>query len=170
MLRLETHNLKLKPDKTKLFAKELNYLGHVISGNGIRVDPAKTEKVREFPTPKNVTQVQSFLGLASYYRRVVPSFSRLAKPLHSLCKKGCQFEWTEACQEAFQALKSELISDRVLAHANFSQQMRVTCDASAYGIGATVGQTDPETGCERPIIFISRLLRRSELNYSTIEK
>lgn len=170
LTRLGSHKLKLKPEKARLFAPEVEYLGHIISGDGIRANPSKTECVRDFPVPQNVTQVQSFLGLASYYRRFVPSFSRMAKPLHTLCKKNHPFEWTDACQEAFQKLKDELISDRVLAHADFTRQMRVTCDACGYGIGATLGQIDPITGGERPILFISRLLRRSELNYSTIEK
>lgn len=170
LTRLESHNIKLKPEKARMFAPEVEYLGHIISNDGIRANPKKTECVRDFPVPQNVTQVQSFLGLASYYRRFVPSFSRIAKPLHTLCKKNHLFEWTDACQDAFQKLKDELISDRVLAHVNFTQQMRVTCDACGYGIGATLGQLDPETGGERPILFISRLLRKSELNYSTIEK
>lgn len=168
--RMRLHNIKLKPEKVKFFATEVAYLGYVVSGDGIKTDPKKTESIRNFPTPQNVTQVQSFLGLANYYRRFVAEFSEIARPMYRLTKKEVTFDWNDDCVKAFERLKEILTSNIVLAHPDFTRQMIVTCDASGYGLGATLGQIDPATNRERPILFISRLLRKAELNYSTIEK
>lgn len=168
--RMRKHNIKLNPEKVKFFANEVAYLGYIVSGEGIKTDPKKTDSIRNFPTPQNVTQVQSFLGLANYYRRFVAQFSDIARPMYRLTKKEVIFNWNDDCVKAFERLKEILTSKIVLAHPDFTRQMIVTCDASGYGLGATLGQIDPITNRERPISFISRLLRKAELNYSTIEK
>jgi len=104
--RLNKANLKLQPDKCKFLKTEITYLGHVISRDGVRPDPKKLEAVKQFPrrpkTPKNIKQ---FLGLAGYYRRFIPNFSKLAKPLTNLLKNDTRFEWTSAQEESFEILK-----------------------------------------------------------------
>ena len=90
------------------------FLGHVISKNGISVDPKKVEAVVEWNRPNNVTEIRSFLGLAGYYRRFVEGFSRLAVPLTRLTQKGVKFEWSEECEQSFQELKRRLVSTPIL--------------------------------------------------------
>ena len=108
--RLRKANLRLKPKKCSFLCKEVSYLGHLISVEGVRPDPEKTEKVKCFPEPRDVTQVRQFLGLASYYRRFVPNFAKIASPLHVLLKKDNVFQWSAECSSAFQQLKDVLTS------------------------------------------------------------
>ena len=103
--RLREAGLRLKPKKCLILRNEVPYLGHVISTQGIRPDPSKTEKVKLFPTPRDVTTIRQFVGLASYYRRFVPGFAKIAAPLHALTKKDVPFEWTSECETAFCKLK-----------------------------------------------------------------
>jgi len=92
--RLRENNLKLKPEKCEFLKKEVSYLGHFISENGVLPDKTKTKVIEEFPTPQTVKQLKIFLGLMSYYRRFIPGFSGLASPLHKLLKKDARYEWT----------------------------------------------------------------------------
>jgi len=103
--RLRKANLKLKPSKCHLLQDQISFLGHVVSAEGISTDPEKTRAIREWPIPTSVTEVRSFLGLASYYRKFVPRFSLIAKPLHLLTGKYVQFFWDQQCQTAFDRLK-----------------------------------------------------------------
>ena len=97
--------------KCSFYQSRIHYLGHVISGKGIAVDPVKVEAIMEWPAPTNVTEVRSFMGLAGYYRRFVEGFSKIAHPITELQKKNKKFVWTEKCAEAFRRLK-ELIDNR----------------------------------------------------------
>lgn len=103
--RLREANLKLQPDKCEFLRKEVNYLGHVISENGISPDPAKLQAIKDFPEPKKVKEIQSFIGLAGYYRKFIKEFLKIAKPLTKLTKKTEKFEWTAEQQIAFDTLK-----------------------------------------------------------------
>lgn len=100
--RLRKANLKLKPSKCHFFQNQVTFLGHVISKDGIKPDPKNVEKILHWPTPRSVTEVRSFLGLSSYYRRFVKNFARKAAPLHELTKKDVPFHWNEQCEESFQ--------------------------------------------------------------------
>lgn len=95
--KLRQANLKVKPSKCNLFSTQVHYLGYVISAEGVMPDPTKVEAVREWPVPKNQTEVQSFVGLASYYRRFVKGFADIARPLHQLAEKGRRFRWGDDC-------------------------------------------------------------------------
>ena len=106
--RFVSAGLKLKPSKCVLFQKSVAYLGHIVSENGIETDPAKVERVCEWPVPENSTEVKSFLGLAGYYRRFVPNFASVARPLHKLTEANVDFAWTSECQSSFDALKKLL--------------------------------------------------------------
>ena len=107
-VRFRSSGLKLKPSKCVLFQKRVVYLGHIVSESGITTDPGKIERICEWPVPENVTEINSFLGLASYYRRFVPNFAQVARPLHKLTEANVQFVWTPECQFSFQTLKTLL--------------------------------------------------------------
>lgn len=168
--RLRKAGLTLKPKKCFFVQREVYYLEHVISRNGIRPDPMKTQKVKQFPPPTDVTRVRQFLGLASYYRRFVPGFSRIAAPLHALTKKNAQFEWTQECQTAFDILKQLLVTAPVLAYPRFgpSEEFVLETDASLQGLGAVLGQRQSDSHVH-PIAYASRSLQPHESNYDITE-
>ncbi|MCG7878904.1 MAG: RNA-directed DNA polymerase, partial [Candidatus Thiodiazotropha endolucinida] len=118
--RLQVAGLKLKAQKCKLFSKSVSFLGHIISDRGIETDPEKILAVQEWPIPINITEVRSYLGLCSYYRRFIPKFAEIAKPLHRLTEKGQKFVWSNECQHAFETLKKHLTESPVLAYPDFS--------------------------------------------------
>ena len=119
--RFEKANLLLQPAKCVFAKPKVQYLGYVVSREGISASPDKVKAVREYPTPKSVKDVRSFLGLASFYRRLIPKFADLAKPLTELTRKETEFIWEERQETAFQGLKEKLCSSEVLAYPYFSQ-------------------------------------------------
>lgn len=174
--RLHQHGLKLQPTKCHLFQRQVTYLGHVISEEGVATDPAKTEAVRDWPIPQNMKQVRSFLGFAGYYRRFIPAFSKIAAPLHALTRgtathnKTASIEWSPSCQQAFEQLKEALLSAPILAYADFTQPFRLYTDASFEGLGAVLAQV--QGGQERVIAYASRSLQpteRNDQNYSSFK-
>ncbi|XP_033761565.1 uncharacterized protein LOC117343329 [Pecten maximus] len=128
--RLEAAGLKFKAKKCTLFSKRVAYLGHIISGEGVSTDPEKIAKVKDWPRPTNLTEVQSFLGLCSYYRRFIQGFAAIAKPLHRLSEKGTKFNWTTECSDAFSTLKNALIKAPILALPDFEKMFILDTDAS----------------------------------------
>lgn len=168
LTKLGAANLKVKPSKCDLFSSQVKYLGHIISAEGIRADPAKVESVREWPVPKNQTEVKSFVGLASYYRRFVKGFADIARPLHRLTEKGRRFKWGDDCQQAFMQLKSSLITAPVLAYPDPQKRFILDTDASDVGIGAVLSQE--EGGVERVVAYASRALTKEERRYATTKK
>ena len=114
--RLKEGNLKLNSGKCQLFRKEVKFLGHIVSANGISTDPEKVQAVREWPTPRTVKEVRSFLGLCSYYRKFIKDFAEIAKPLHQLTEKRKQFLWADKRESAFSCLKEKLVTSPILAY------------------------------------------------------
>ena len=165
--RLQAYGLKLKPKKCTFCKPSVNYLGHVISKSGLEPDPTKIAAVKDYPTPKTQTEVRQFLGLASYYRRFVPNFSKHAAPLNTLIKKDTSFEWTSDCQHAFNTLKHSLITAPVLAFPDFKQPFLLQTDACTHGIGGVLAQRI--NNIEKPVAYASRTLSKAERNYSIIE-
>ena len=161
--RLKRVNLKLKPSKCCLLRSEVAFLGHIVSREGVATDPGKIDTVLNWPTPGNVTDVRSFLGLCSYYRRYVLHFAEIASPLHALTGHDHKFQWTPACQEAFDRLKTALTSAPILSMPNDSGPYTLDTDASLYSIGAVLSQS--QGGEERVIAYASRKLSKSEQNY-----
>jgi hypothetical protein len=162
-IRLRGAGLKLKPAKCHLLQKQVGYLGHVVSKDGIHTDPAKIDAVRDWPIPVTVTQLRSFLGLASYYRRFIKNFAEIASPLHRLTEKKAEFKWSSECDEAFQRLKQALISAPVLAYPQVTGDFIVDTDASAFAIGGVLSQV--QDGMEKPIAYGSKSLKKAERNY-----
>jgi hypothetical protein len=158
---LREHKLYGKLSKCSFYQSRIHYLGHVISGEGIAVDPAKVEAIMEWPAPTNVTEVRSFMGLAGYYRRFVEGFSKIAGPITELQKKNKKFVWTEKCAEAFRRLKELLTTAPILKVPDMDVDFLVCTDASKEGLGGVLMQDG------RVIAYISRKLRRHEENYAT---
>jgi hypothetical protein len=136
-------------------------LGHTISQDGIAVDHEKVQEVMDWKPPTTVRQIQSFLGLAGYYRRFIPDFSRIAKPMKKLSKKGVKFDWGQKCEEAFQTLRQHLTTTPMLAQPDNAKSFDVYCDASGTGLGCVLIQDN------RVITYASRALRPHEQNYPT---
>ena len=131
-------------------------------------DPEKIETVREWPVPTTQTEVRSFLGTASYYRRFVQNFGTIARPLHRLTEKNRPFLWTTECQVAFETLRKKLVEAPILAYPSSEEDFILDTDASATGIGAVLSQV--QDGVERPIAYASRGLSKSERNYSVTKR
>lgn len=168
MKRLKAANLKLQPDKCEFLRKEVAYLGHTISADGVRPDPNKIKAITEFPVPRSPTNIKQFLGLVGYYRRFIPQFSKIAKPLTDLLKKDRRFYWETTHTLAFNQLRKSLCSEPILQYPDFTRPFILTTDASGYAIGGVLSQGN--IGKDLPIAYVSRVLNKAEQNYSVIEK
>ena len=166
--RLCDANVKLNPKKGSFFKQRVEYLGQVVTPEGISPNPDKVSVVQEFPNPTNLKELTSFLGLANYYRRFVRGFSNIANPLNALSKKNVPFVWTVACAEEFDKLKRALVSAPILAYPNFREPFLLFVDASSTGIGFTLGQI--QNGKEVVIAYNGHGLNWAEQNYSTTER
>ena len=158
---LREHKLYAKYEKCDFWLKEVNFLGHVVSGAGVSVDPSKIDAVMSWERPKNVFEIRSFLGLAGYYRRFVEDFSRLAAPMTRLTRKGVKFAWNDACEHAFEELKKRLTTAPVLVIPERGLGYTVYCDASKEGLGCVLMQSG------RVVAYGSRQLKPHEKNYPT---
>jgi hypothetical protein len=133
LTRLREHRLYAKFSKCEFWLKTVPFLGHVLSENGISVDPSKVQEVMDWKSPTSVHEVRSFLGLSGYYRRFIPDFSKIAKPMTSLLQKDHKFVWTEECEVAFCTLRKLLTTAPVLAQPDIEKSFDVFCDASKNG-------------------------------------
>jgi hypothetical protein len=168
LARLRMHNLKLQPDKCEFLRKEVTYLGHRLTTEGLLPDPNKIRAVKDFPTPTNTRQLKGFLGLAGYYRKFIPNFGDIAKPLTSLLRKNTPYVWDQKTNEAFIKFKELLIIEPLLQYPDFTKQFVVTTDASNQALGAILSQGP--IGEDKPIAYASKTLAGAERNYSTTEK
>ena len=167
--RIKKAGLKLKASKSYLLQKEVIFLGHVVSGEGIKPSPTNVSKVVDWPTPKTAKQVKQFVAMASYYRRYVRNFASTARPMVDLTKKGKKFLWSEACENAFNSLKRALISADVMGYPlNEAGEFILDVDASDLGIGAVLHQV--QGGKETVLAYASRSLNKAEANYCITEK
>ena len=158
--RLRSANLKLHVKKCFLFLRKVAFLGHVISESGIEVQEDKVATVRDWPTPKNLSELRSFLGLCSYYRRFILGFADIAAPLHCLLRKEAKFIWTSEQEEAFNCLKQRLTTAPVLGMPTNEGQFYLDCDASNVGLGAVLLQKQGA----------SRSLTKAERNYDVTRR
>ena len=158
---LRERQLYSKLSKCQFWLDRVAFLGHVISVEGVNVDPKKREAVVNWKPPKNVSEVRSFLGLAGYYRKFVEGFSKIAAPLTKLTKKDVKYDWVDSCQQSFEELKGRLTLAPVLALPNGRDRFVVYSDASRQGLGCVLMQND------RVIAYASRQLKKHEENYPT---
>jgi hypothetical protein len=159
--RLHDHRLYAKLSKCDFWLREIKFLGHTISQDGVSVDPEKVQEVMNWKPPTTVRQIRSFLGLAGYYQRFIPDFSRIAKTMTELLKKGVKYEWSQKCEDAFHTLRQHLTTAPVLAQPDNTKSFDVYCDASGTGLGCILMQDN------RVIAYASRALRPHEQNYPT---
>ena len=136
------------------FAKDkMKYLGHIVSIDGVATDPDKVNAIHEYPVPKTVSEVRTFLGFVGYYRRYIKDFSKMAYPLTSLTRKNVKFVWSQECDDAFKLLKEHLIKPSILAYPQFDgSQFIVQTDASSKGLGFVLSQIQNDK--ERVIAFV----------------
>ncbi|KAD5802564.1 hypothetical protein E3N88_13924 [Mikania micrantha] len=158
---LRKEQLYAKFSKCEFWLKEVHFLGHVINKDGIHVDPAKIEAIKNWTTPSTPTEIRSFLGLAGYYRRFISNFSKIALPLTTLTQKSQAFIWGQKQEDAFQLLKQKLCNSPILSLPEGSDDFIVYCDASNLGLGCVLMQRD------KVIAYASRQLKVHEKNYTT---
>ena len=173
--RLLDFGLKLKLSKCKFFQKKVKFLGHVISSEGIETDPDKIDAIKTWPVPEGVEQLRTFLGFSGYYRKFVPKYAKIVKPLNELltlclkdsnifrAKSETSWKWSSACQKSFEEIVQILSSPLVLTYPDFDLPFIVNTDASQDGLGATLSQL--QKGEEKVIAYASRALRKAEKNY-----
>lgn len=165
LLRLRDIGCKINFKKCSFFQDSVSFLGHLVSSEGLKPDPAKYVVIEKWPVPKNVKETQSFLGLVNYYRRFMKNFAKIAKPLYELTKKDVKFEWSSECQKAFDELKRLVMSPPTLAYPDFSQPFIVQTDASETGVGAVLMNHD-----RRPVAFLSKVLNKTQSTYHITDK
>ncbi|GJT31345.1 putative reverse transcriptase domain-containing protein [Tanacetum coccineum] len=158
---LKKEQLYAKFSKCEFWIPKVQFLGHVIDSQGIHVDPAKIESVKDWESPKSATEIRQFLGLAGYYRRFIEGFSKIAKPMTKLTQKKIKFEWSDKAEAAFQLIKQKLCSAPILALPEGNEDFIAYCDASIKGLGAVLMQR------EKVIAYASRQLKIHEKNYTT---
>jgi len=161
--RLAKVGFHLKLRKCEFFKEEIEFLGHVINRDGIKPNPEKVKAISEMPPPKTKSNVKSFLGLASYYRRFIKDFAKRTYHIRNLTKEDSRMIWSNDCQKEFEDIKMELMSDRVMAHPDWNKPFILATDASKQGLGAVLSQI--VDGKERPIAYASRGCTDAEQNY-----
>ena len=168
MERFMKAGLKLKPGKCHFVCKEVQYLGHTITTQGIQPNKDRVIAVQDYPVPTSVKEVRQFIGLVSYYRRFIKGFANVAEPLHSLTQKDVTFEWTSSCQDAFNTLRKALTEAPVLAYPNFTEKFRLETDACVKGLGAVLSQLQDDEKVH-PVAYASRALSDPEKRYAVTE-
>lgn len=161
---LSEHRLCLKRSKCSFNQSQINFLGVIVGRDGVKADPSKVATVRDWPVPKNESELRSFLGLANYFRKFIRGFSSLAAPLTSLTGKTADFTWTPTHQVVFEQIKEALCSAPVLALPDFEKSFTVLTDASLLGTGGVLMQEG------RPVAFTSSKFSSAERNYTTTEQ
>lgn len=167
--KLNDMGLRVKWNKCTFFVKSVSYLGYIIDAEGLHTDKLKVEAIIKSEKPNNVTELKSLLGFINYYGKFVKNLSLNLNPLFQLLKKDVHWNWTNECDKAWEYVKKELVSSRVLVHYNPEMPLTLACDSSAYGVGAVISHIFPN-GDSKPIAYASRTLSKSEINYSQIDK
>ena len=145
------------------------YMGHIVSKNGVKANVKKVDAILLAPHPKNVKEVQSFLGGINYYSKYIPDMATIACPLYRLLQKNTEWKWTPTHQRAFNELKNKLTATPILMLYGKRLPLKLACDASSYGLGAVLSQGSPDNS-EHPIAFASRTVNEHEKRYSQLDK
>jgi len=162
--RLNKFNVSINMDKYKLFEKEVDYLGHTLSNEGIRPQIQKLEA----RAPNNITELQAYLGLLKYYGKFIPNLSSELHVLYKLLRKDVKFIWSNKCEEVFEKSKCLLLQNQVLEIYDQRKPIVVCADASPYGVGAILAQV--VDGVEKPVLFESSTLSPAEQKYSQLHR
>ena len=149
---IQDNQFYIKLSKCIFAQQQLEYLGHLVTSQGVATKPSKIQAVAQWPTPSTIKQLRGFLGLTGYYRRFNKQYGMISHPLTQLLKKGVSFQWTQQCQEAFDLLKQALVQAPLLTVPNFSKQFVVETDASDCGLGAVLMRDN------HPISYLSKAL------------
>ena len=162
--KCQEFGIKLNANKMDLAQGTIRFMGHIITKDGIRVDPDKIKAIDTYPVPKNLEQLRRFLGMVNYLARYMPSLRKVLHPLRNLVKKDTPFVWSESQEAAFQYIKQLVATSPILSYYDTKKELLVENDASEYGLGSTLLQEG------KPIAFASRTFSQSERNYAQIEK
>lgn len=166
--KLISVNLFVQPTKCMFVQSKIEYLGHIVSAQGVAPCPKKIECIQKYPTPKCVKEVRSFIGLVNFYRKFIKDFSKIAQPLLLLTRKDAPFAWGTSQQKAFNTLRDALITEPVLAYPDFSKPFVVVSDASQEAVGGLLAQEID--GEERPIAYYSKTLNSAQQRYPSVER
>ena len=169
LARLQEQGLKVNLAKCQFMVPKLEFCGHLVDAEGIHTTEAKVDALVKAPAPTNVQQLRSYLGLLNYYHKFLPDLAHTLFPLNKLLEKHSRWNWSAACQRAFEVSKRKLLASRMLVHYDLQRPLTLACDASPYGLGAVLSHVLPD-GSEKPVAFASRSLTKAESNYSHIDK
>jgi hypothetical protein len=167
--KLRANDLFLKPEKCAFARQEIDYLGFIIREGLIKMDPAKLAGLRDWPIPKTVKQVRSFLGFGNFYRKFIKGYSNLAKPLNELLQKNVPFQWTLEADNAFNLLKKKFTEEPVLMMPDLDRPFQIESDASKYASGAVLTQMD-SAGKRHPVCFLSKTFNPTERRYEIYDR
>ena len=159
--RLENSGVLVNKDKCQFAVHQVTYLGHIIDQDGIRTNKEKVEAIQAVTSPKNVSELKTFLGAATYYHKFLPGFATISAPLYDLTKTSTKWKWSANCESAFCKIKDMLASDIVLTYYDVNKPLYLATDASPYGVAAVLSHKD-DNGDERPIMYASRTLSEAE--------
>ena len=167
--RLEVAGVRLKREKCSFMLQEVEYLGHRVSARGLQPLASKVQAIQDAPTPKDVSQLRSFLGMLNYYGRFLPDLATLLSPLYELLQSSKKWSWEERQDRYFKEAKKLLATSDVLTHYDPRKPLVLSCDASPYGVGAVLSHGMPDD-TEQPIAFASRSLSPTERKYAQLDK
>ena len=166
--KLNAHHVKVNESKCEFFKKEVKYLGHIISAEGVKPNPKKVEAIKRAPRPKDINQLRSYLGIVNYYSHFIPNLSTKLNPLYKLLQKDVKYEWSNECDNIFEESKSYLMGNMVLELYDPTKPVIICADASPYGYGAILAHVI--NGVEKPVLFASCTLNDHERGYSQIHR
>lgn len=166
--------MKLNAKKCLIGVQELRYLGHILSAHGIAMEADKIRAIVDYPRPKNVAELRSFIGLVGHYRRFIRNFAAIASPMNSLTSTKCSWNWSDDVEKAFQTVKNMIVQAPILAQPNFEAALSgtfpfiVTTDASKEGVGGVLSQQGSDR-VERPLAFYSKSLLAGQRNFAVTD-
>ena len=166
LTRCREKGIRLNPEKTEIGKQEISFFGHMLTATGLKMDPAKVKAIREMPSPQSKAELQTVLGMITYLQRFAPCLAEMTSPMRQLLKNDVEFEWNEACKNAFTKIKDVITQNQgpVLTYFDPRKDITLQVDASKSGLGAALLQDG------RPVSYASMSLTQTEINYSQIEK
>ena len=167
-MKFRKNDIQAKPSKCNFAKPRVPLLGHIVTKDGILVDPEKVEVIEKLKPPTTVKEVRRFIGMLSYYRKFIGNFSEVAEPLINLTKKNVKFEWNDSCQKAFEILKDRITRAPILIHPDNSKSYILQTDASDFSVGAVLLQTCGEYN--KPVLFLSHKMNEAQRKYTAMER